>query len=527
MSQSYSVDLFAGAGGFSAGLLQANQLLNRSTELLAVNHWHKAIDTHKLNHPDVRHLCANLDNVDPRKVIKNGRLEILLASPECTHHSRARGGKPMSDQSRASAWHVTQWAEALRVQNVLVENVKEFEQWGPLDAKGRPIAHRKGELFRAWMNCLEAMGYYVDRRVLNSAHYGAATARERLFIQATRRRKPRWPEKTHYDPSKNRNLFDGETPFRAAREVIDWDLEGNSIFGRKKPLADKTIARIMAGLKKFGGVEFVLGQQSCAAPRTLDKPLPTIATDGAISFVQPFLVVLRNNADGRSLDKPMPALCAGGGHMGICEPFLVRFQGGARWERSYLTDSPIGTLDTSNRYGLCEPFIVPVTHGSGENRTHDINKPMPTITCAKRGEMALIEPFILPVEGYYRGNPPRSLDKPLTTITQRGGGALVEPYLVPYYGNSTAADCDRPLPTVTTKDTFGLCEPEPVATFERDGVTYALLDIRFRMLQPHELAAAMGMDGYQFEGTKADKTKMIGNAVEVNTARALCKAVLQ
>jgi DNA (cytosine-5)-methyltransferase 1 len=448
-------DLFCGAGGFSSGLLQACHELQLTPDLLAINHWPSAIATHQLNYPSVSHLCENLDNVDPRHVVKSRRLNILLASPECTHHSRARGGKPMSDQSRASAWHVIRWAEALRIENIIVENVKEFQDWGPLDKKGKPIKHRKGELFRAWLGCLDALGYRVDHKVLNSAWFGAATARERLFIQASRRRRPLWPARTH---SATPNLIE-QQPYRAAREIIDWSYPSQSIFGRKKPLAPKTLKRIEAGLKKFGGVEFVLGQQSCSAPRDVGQPIPTISCAGAISLVEPFVVVLRNNGNARSTGEPLPTLCAGGGHL-----------------------------------ALCEPFIIPVTHGGGESRAHDVNKPLPTITGAQRGELALIEPF-----------------------------------LVQYNGQSDVVSCDAPVPTLTTRDRFGLCQPEPIAIFERDGIVYALMDIRLRMFQPHELMAAMGLDGYKFpdKTTKKDKTKMAGNAVEKLTATALCKAVLQ
>jgi DNA (cytosine-5)-methyltransferase 1 len=495
MSTLQASDLFCGAGGFSAGLLQACHELQRTPDLLAINHWPSAIATHQLNHPSVSHLCENLDNVDPRHLIKSRCLDILLASPECTHHSRARGGKPMSDQSRASAWHVIRWAEALRIENIIVENVKEFQDWGPLDRKGKPIKHRKGELFRAWLGCLDALGYRVDHKVLNSAWFGAATARERLFIQASRRRRPLWPARTH---SATPNLIE-QQPYRAAREIIDWSYPSQSIFGRKKPLVPKTLKRIEAGLRKFGGVEFVLGQQSCSAPRDVGQPIPTIATAGAISLVEPFLVVLRKNADARSTGEPLPTLCAGGNHIALCEPFVIKFHGdhadresGA--QRVYSVEEPLRTLDTSNRFGLCEPFIIPVTHGGGENRAHDLNKPLPTITGAQRGELALVEPF-----------------------------------LVQYYGQSDVTSCDAPVPTITTKDRFGLCQPEPIAIFERDGVEYALMDIRLRMFQPHELMAAMGLDGYRFPAktTKKDKTKMAGNAVEKLTATALCKAVLQ
>ena len=445
-------DLFCGAGGFSSGLLGACSDIGRTAELLAVNHWPRAIEVHELNHPGVRHLCENLDNVDPRKIHPGGKLDVLLASPECTHHSNARGGKPMSDQSRSSAWHVVRWAEALHIENIIVENVREFQTWGPLDAKGRPIKSKKGDVFRAWCNALESLDYHVDFDVLNSADYGAATSRKRLFVVASKRRRPRWPVKTH---GQNDHLFAPQ--YRAAREIIDWNLEGQSIFGRKKPLADRTLARIAAGLKKFNGCDFVLGQQSCSAPRSVEQPIPTLATACAVSLVEPFLVIFRNNRDAASVDLPLSTLTTTGKHHAVCQPYIVQFHddSGRGEKRVYSVDEPLRTLDTSNRYGIAEPFI---------------------------------------------------------TV---------------FNGQSNSASCASPLPTVTTKDRFGLCQPEPVAIFERDGVTYGLIDIKFRMLQPGECAAAMGLDNYQFTGTKADQMKMIGNAVSVECARALCRAVLQ
>lgn len=470
MKRLLASDLFCGCGGFSSGLLQACSDLDRRAELLAVNHWPQAIETHSLNHPGVRHLCENLDNVDPRKVHPGGKLEILLASPECTHFSNARGGTPMSDQSRSSAWHVVRWAEALRIENIVVENVREFQTWGPLDNKKRPIKHKRGEVFRAWLHCFEALGYHVDFKVLNAADFGGATSRQRLFVQFSKRRRPRWPDHTH---AATPDLF-AENRHRPARDIIDWDLEGQSIFGRKRPLADKTLARIMAGLRKFNGCEFVLGQQSCSAPRDLGQPLPTIATAGAISLVQPFFIVFRGTGRTGNIEMPLPTITTTGKHIGLCEPFIVKFHGDHAGRnngtnRVYSVEEPLLTLDTSNRFALCEPFITP------------------------------------------------------------------------FYGSSKAVSCDEPLDTVTARDHFGLCEPEPVAVFERDGETFALMDVRFRMLEPHECAAAMGMGDYQFPDIekktkrrewmgpmpKKDRMKMIGNAVSVECARALCRAVLQ
>lgn len=215
----YAVDLFCGAGGTSTGLLKACEDLGYRLNLLAINHWDVAIATHSANHHYAQHICENLDNVNPRKVIPSGFLDILIASPECTHHSNARGGKPRSDQSRASAWHVLRWAEALRINNILIENVREFQSWGPLGVNDMPLKSRKGETFRAFLIALASLGYKVDYKILNAAYYGDPTTRERLFIIAQKGRKPiKWPEPTH-TPDGSSNLFGKTKHWRTAREI--------------------------------------------------------------------------------------------------------------------------------------------------------------------------------------------------------------------------------------------------------------------------------------------------------------------
>jgi DNA (cytosine-5)-methyltransferase 1 len=481
-----AADLFCGAGGTSTGLLLACNEIGAQLDLLAINHWNIAIDTHTANHPHAQHLCESLDNVDPRKVVEGGRLNVLVASPECTHHSNARGGRPVSDQSRASAWHILRWAEALYIDNIVIENVKEFRSWGPIGATGRPLKRYKGQTFQSFIDALKSLGYQVEDRVLNAAYYGDPTTRERLFIMARRGgRKITWPEPTHF-PAGHPQLFKGEK-WRTAREIIDWQLEGNSIFNRKRPLAAATLARIEAGLRKFGGKD-----------------------------AEPFLVILRNHADAKSVDGPLPTLTAGGNHVGLCEPFILPQFGGSI-PRS--VNRPLGTITTTSRgVGLCEPFLVQVNHGDEGNgsrarRALSVDEPMPTVT-TKRGT-ALIEPFML---GQQSGSVPRSVGQPVPTIATDGAIALVEPYLVKYNGTAKAQRIGEPLDTVTTKDRHGLVE------CERDGYR---LDIRFRMLQPAELARAQGFEGYEFKGNREAVVKQIGNAVPVNLAKALCREVLQ
>ncbi len=476
-----AADLFCGAGGTSAGLAAACRDAGLAVELLAVNHWDVAIETHTANHPWAQHRCESLDNVDPRKAIPGGRLNLLVASPECTHHSRARGGKPCSDQSRASAWHVLRWAEALYVENILVENVPEFLEWGPLGADGRPMRSKKGELFRAFTDGLKALGYRVDYRILNAADYGDATTRQRLFVQARRGGKRiTWPEPTHA-PRGGRTLFGELRPWRPAREVIDWALPGKSIFDRKRPLAPRTLERIAEGLRRFGG-------------------------DAA----EPFLLALTHGGRVRSVDRPLPTVTtARRGEWALVEPFVIGQHGGAV---ARLVEEPLPTIATKGAVALVEPFLVPF-YGEREGqapRTHSVEEPVPTIPASPK--FGLVEPFLTVLRNNADA---RSLDDPLPTVTAGGEHVgLVEPFLVPYYGNSGAVPVTQPMPTVTTRDRFGLVEQLGV-------------DIRFRMLAPHELAAAMGFpQEYQFTGNREARVKQIGNAVPVNLARALCGALL-
>ncbi|MFH1741193.1 MAG: DNA cytosine methyltransferase, partial [bacterium] len=278
-----AADLFCGAGGTSTGLYLAAEKLKRKIDLLAVNHWPIAIDTHSANHLFARHMCESLDKVNPREVVPEGKLDILVASPECTHHSVARGGRPINDQSRASAWHVLRWAEALMPRIILIENVREFRTWGPIGTNKRPLKSRKGETYHAFLNSLRSLGYRVEDKVLNAANYGDPTTRERLFIIALKgNRHVHWPEPTHTETGEN-TLFGKTKKWRTARDIIEWDRESRSIFTRKRPLSPNTMRRIFAGLEKFSGL--------------------------------PFLAMLYGTNDARSVDRPAPTVTGGGGHM--------------------------------------------------------------------------------------------------------------------------------------------------------------------------------------------------------------------
>lgn len=526
-----AADLFCGAGGTSMGLLRACESVNRHCQLLAVNHWNIAIESHIQNHPHARHLCQTLDAIDPRREIPEGKLDIMVASPECMHHSTALGGRPINDQSRATAWHVLRWAEALRIDNILIENVPEFRTWGPIGANGRPVKNRKGETFEAFLNALVSLGYNVEWRVLCAADYGDPTTRRRLFVMARKgNRKVAWPAQSHSEDGGD-TIFGPTEKWVPAREIIDWEYPSQSIFGRKRPLAANTMRRIEAGIKKFWG-----------------------------PWAEPFLVMLYNmkdgNADGRytrSVDGTLPTVTAQGGHIGVVQPFMVQVNHGkGEGGRLHSTGKPVPTVTGKNGMGLCIPFVLSPCGGGAPRGT---DKPVPTITGTSRG-MAFVEPFLVPFFGERAGQDPRThpvskplpavtghgaggvvepfivgiaqtggsgkrvrrVSKPLPTLTSKQEQCLVQPFLVKYYGTGGPKSVGEPVDTITGKARYGLVEPKP-------GETYGI-DIRFRMLQPHELKKAMSMDDFVLTGTKSDQVKQIGNAVPVRTATALCKALI-
>jgi DNA (cytosine-5)-methyltransferase 1 len=448
------VDMFCGAGGESTGIMQAVREKEMNVHMLAINHWERAIETHAANHPEADHLCESVEHIDPTKAVPGGRVALLWASPECTHHSIARGGRPRSDQSRASAWLILKWLSELYVERVIIENVPEFTSWGRLDANGQPIQSEKGRIFKAFVHSLRALGYSVDWRVLTAADYGDPTTRHRLFIQAVKGRKRIiWPEITNIDGGNN---LLGLKPWVPARNIIDWSIPGTSIFTRKKPLAAATVRRIAAGIEKYW-----------------------------TPYAKPFLAVLYGSNDVRSLDLPLPTVTTSGNHHALITPFITRYNGSHRDEtdgdnRNQSLGKPISTLDTSNRFGLVEPFITCIGQSSGGNRIH-------------------------------------SIDEPITTVVTKQEHCLVEPMLVEYSGNGSTVPVTEPVPTISTKQHFALLE----------GHAGAKLDIRFRMLKPHELARAQGFpEDYRILGNITEQTKQIGNAVPVHTARALTLATI-
>lgn len=557
-------DLFCGAGGTTTGAVEAVQGLGFRADVTAINHWPIAVETHSANHPDARHLCASLDSVNPRDLYNEGELDVLLASPECMSHSNARGGRPVNDQSRATAWCVLRWADALRPPVILIENVPEFEHWAPIGSNGRPLKSKRGQVFQAWIDALKSLGYKVGWRVLCAADYGDPTTRRRLFIQAVRgMRRIVWPHATH-SGDQSPALFGQLKPWVAARQILDLSKKGTSIFNRKRPLSSKTMARILEGAEKFWPEPFVVALRGTAADqisrsaRSVDQPAPTVATGNHLYLAEPFLVAMEHGgrvisandplptvtcAKGgafgvaepflvqtchegndasrvRDVNKPLPAVCGNRGDWAVCEAFTVGAGGPTGSSRPSPVSEPLGTVLAHDRRALVQPFIVPnFGERDGQNpRVHGIDDPLPTVT--SRGAGNLIQPLLIPQQS---GGELRPVSEPAPTVATSGAIAVVEPVLIEFYGNGQAQKISDPLPTVTTKDRFGLARPVIIA----NGKRYEI-DILFRMLQPAELAGAQGFPAtYRFVGTKTETVKQIGNAVPRRLARALVAAVLQ
>jgi DNA (cytosine-5)-methyltransferase 1 len=339
-------DLFCGAGGTSTGAIEAIHALGFTPHLTAVNHWDVAIATHSANHPGARHFCASIDDLNPRSLFAEGELDLLWASPECTHHSTARGGRPINDQSRATAHCVTRWAEALRPPVIMVENVPEFETWGPIGSNGRPLQSRKGETFRAWLELLHSLGYSVDYRRLIAANYGDPTTRERLFVQAVRgRRRIVWPSPTHAQPAPDLFAMDGRKPWVSAADIIDWSIPGRSIFTRERPLAPNTMKRIRDGLDEHGGAT-IIAMEHGGRHLPVSRPLPTITTAKGGAFGVAYILPQQSGGKLRPVSEPVPTISTSG-----ALSLIIEYYGNGK---ARPVTEPLPTVTTVDRFALIQ-----------------------------------------------------------------------------------------------------------------------------------------------------------------------------
>jgi len=382
-------DLFCGAGGSSTGAERALKPLGFDVQLYCLNHWDRALETHRRMHPSAIHINMPIEQARPRKLVPGGRLDLLMASPTCTHHSRARGGRPTSDQQRSDPWHVLLWLTELEVDRILIENVWEYVKWGPVDQDaGRPIKDREGEYFRAWVAALDAVGFDFIFRKRRFADFGDATTRER-FIGMGRHRRLRatalvWAAATHAKVPAA-----GQSPWNSARSCIDWSVPGTSIYGRRRRLSAKSLLRIYDGIVREGWpprysrrLRRYMKARGIAVPRMRRR-----ADRGRGGAPEPFILSQASGGAPRPVSLPFPTFTTGG-QRGEGSALIAPYYGGGSGLTAKSVDEPLDTITTLARFGL----IVPVTHGGGGNSARSVGQPFSTFTTAKGGEFALARP---------------------------------------------------------------------------------------------------------------------------------------
>lgn len=501
------VDLFAGGGGASTGIEQA---IGRHVDI-AVNHDPEAVALHAINHPQTQHFISDVFEVNPLQVTRGRPVGLLWASPDCTYHSKARGGKPHRDRNRARrrrglAGVVVHWADAVRPRMIWMENVEEFQDWGPLLDDGTPCPIRRGKSFQRFVGRLRNLGYTVEWRELRGCDYGAPTIRKRLFIGARCDGEPIvWPEPTHAKPDESGNVPRGMKPWRTAAECIDWSIPAPSIFERNKPLADATLRRIAHGIKRYvieSARPFIVPITHTGGNRVHDsaEPLRTVTTAsrGELALAVPTLIQAGyGERAGQAprvpgLDKPLGTVVAGGGKHALVSAFLAKHYTGV--VGSDLRDA-IGTVTSVDHHSLVAANLIHMGHGEGKDGT-------------KRFSHGV-----------------RDLKLPLNTVTASGATAgLVHAFLIKYYSEGGQdAGCTDPMHTIPTRDRMGLVTVQ--------GEDYVIADIGMRMLQPRELYRAQGFpDSYIIDRTaagpltKTAQVRMCGNSVCPPLARAIVAA---
>lgn len=532
------VDNFAGGGGASTGIEIA---IGRSVDI-AINHDPAAIAMHKANHPATKHYTEDVWKVDPVEACAGRPVALAWFSPDCKHHSKAKGGKPVSKKIRGLAWVAVKWAKAVRPRVIMLENVEEFMDWGRLDENNRPDPRYKGETFQRFVKQLERLGYVVEYRLLRACDYGAPTIRKRFFMIARCDRRPIvWPEPTHAAPDSLEVISGAKKPWVPVSDVLDFSLPCPSIFASSeeimeqygiravRPLSNNTMKRIARGVMKFvvnNPKPFIvsIGQTGFAGDgrqHSIDEPLRTIVSKAEHCVCVPVMMRNNENAAGSDAREPIGTITTGGHHM-LIAPSMIQYHSEQSEDvRGQTVDKPIMTVDASNRYGLVSAFISKFYGGSSVASGAD--DPLPTVTAIDHNAVCAAY-----VTQFNNNSVGQAVDSPLNTVTAKSNHfGEVQAFLVKYYGNGdNAVSLLDPAPTITAKDRLGLVTVH--------GVDYKIVDIGLRMLTPRELFNAQGFpEDYIIdvddEGNPYPKSEQVarcGNAVCPAIPTALVKANL-
>jgi DNA (cytosine-5)-methyltransferase 1 len=589
------VDLFCGAGGTTTGFERA-MYVDENGELqyclalvvACVNHDHKAIKSHWLNYPRVKHFNEDIRTLDLKELVQlvekyrrlyPNSLLILWASLECTNFSKAKGGLPRDADSRTLADHLDRYIVALNPDYVQIENVVEFMSWGPLDEKGKPVSRKNGQDWLRWRQLVCSHGYRDDWKEMNSANYGAYTSRNRLFGIFAKDGLPIvWPLSTHSKKPSKFSMHGDLQKWKAVKEVLNFSDEGESIFDRKKALSDKTLERIYAGLIKYvakGDKAFISKYYSgrpAGKVNSVDQPASTVTTFGGQTLVQPISILKYNSTDKNgkhyppSVDDPCPVVTTHG-RLGIIQgEFLTHYYGQGGQHSS--VEQPAPTITTKARTAIVSPEFLAIYNG--KSKTRSVDDPSPVI--ATNDRLSLVQPEYF-IDKHYNSTQNQSIDQPAGSILTNDKHRLVkcEPFIMPTNYNNGPVSVEEPMQTITAgrkhhyllnpcwkQQVHSTDQPSPVLIAKQDKtplylvqceagrvamavypddseimikikefmVIYELVDIKMRMLRVPELLKIQGFpEGYKLEGNQADQKKFIGNSVVPHVVKAWTEAL--
>lgn len=574
----FVIDLFCGAGGLSEGVEEARLDGNRCAKVVCcVNHDKNAILSHDANIPDALHFIEDIRTLELSPIstiverirqLYPDAMIMLHASLECTNFSKAKGGQPRDADSRTLAEHLFRYIDVIDPDYIQIENVEEFMSWGDMDEKGKPISMDKGRLYQKWVRNVKKYGYNFEHRILNAADFGAYTTRKRFFGIFAKKSLPIvFPEPTHCKGGRQ-DMFSKLEKWKPVKEVLDFSDEETTIF-REKPLAEKTLERIYAGLIKFvaGGKDAFLSRYNTVRPqdtcKSVDEPCGVLTTENRFAKVQ--VSFLSKQFSGHpesknvSVEEPAGAITCkdhhvfvsayyGNGHnhsVDLPAPTVTTKDRMALIESRFMCsynfkdtgkdiNQPCPTLLTKDRLSLVSPFFMNQYSGGGQ--VSDINSPCPAVTTTPKQNLVTCQPWIMNTAFSNVGS---SIEEPSQTITaNRKWHYLMNPQF-----NSAGGSVDSPCFTLIAR--MDKMPPYLVATesgqvaieiYDNDSpmtvkikefmALYGIVDIKMRMLRIPELKKIMGFpEDYVLIGTQADQKKFIGNAVEVNMARVLCEAI--
>ena len=565
------VDNFAGGGGASTGI----EIATGMAVAIAINHDPAAILMHKTNHPYTEHLQASVWDVDPKTVCRGRPVGLAWFSPDCKHFSKAKGAALVDRKIRGLAWITLRWAAEVRPRVIILENVEEFQTWGPV-RKGKPVKKLAGTTFRKFIRQLEELGYTVEYRELIAADYGAPTSRKRFYMIARCDGKPIvWPKPTH-----SKTGADGLPRWRCAAEIIDWSLPCPSVFASKaqimdkyglkavRPLAKNTMRRIIRGVDKFtirSGKPFIVQQKFQNAAQNIEKPLTTVTAVGAHELCKPLLapvtVTNTSNSVGGTVGAPVHTVTTAGNQM-LVTPSLVSIGQTGGGDRIRDLREPVPTTVSKQEACLVSPSLIQYhTEQTESVRASGLGTPIYTVDASNRYGLTcanLVE--------YYTCGRPLDVQEPMHTVTSHDREAVVAAHVVKFKGDNPGHGADEPMQTVTTSaGEFAVCKvylakirsgddlghwPEirallnefcgytlaedEVLLLEISGALYYIADIGLRMLSPRELYNAMGFppdyiidrDYLGNEYKKSAQVARCGNAVCPPVASALVRANL-